>query len=257
MLAGNDHSIHTHGLVVLVVLHSDLTLAVRTQIVHLAVLAHLGQALCQLVSQTDGHGHQLRGLIAGIAEHHALIACTAHLIVGAQCDVGALAVDIGDDGTGVGVKAELCAGVADICHHLADDLLEIDIAVGGDLAHDVDKAGGCAGLAGHTGIGVVGQDLVQNGIRDLVADLVGMSFGDGLRSKQVSCHLFCLLIFYSRVCISCSNIPFKLFCAKNKSAQSPKALSVALLSLGFPQDLAPYAHAQVVGLHRACPLSRS
>ena len=31
----------------------------------------------------------------------------------------------------------------------------------------------------------------------------------------------------------------------------------ALLSLGFPQDLAPCAHAQVVGLHRACPLSRS
>ena len=195
MLAGDDHSIHTHGLVVLIVLHSDLALAIRTQIVHLAVLAHLGQALCQLVSQTDGHRHQLRGLIAGITEHHALIACTAHLIVGAQCDVGALAVDVGDDGTGVGIKAELCAGVADICHHLADDLLEIHIAVGGDLAHDVHKAGGCTGLAGHAGIGVVGQNFVQNGIRDLVADLVGMSFGDGLRSKQVSCHLFCLLKF--------------------------------------------------------------
>ena len=236
VLAGNDHSIHTHGLVVLVVLHSDLALAVRTQIIQLAVLAHLGQALGQLVGQTDGHGHQLRGLIAGIAEHHALIACTAHLIVGAPCDVGALAVDVGDDGTGIGVKAELCAGVADICHHLADDLLEIDIAVGGDLAHDVDKAGGCAGLAGHAGIGVVGQDLVQNGIGDLVADLVGMSFGDGLRSKQtMSCHLFCLLIFYSRVCISCSNIPFTAsFCAKNKSAQSPKALSVCTLISRFP-----------------------
>jgi len=46
--------------------------------------------------------------------------CTAHLIVGAQCNIGALAVNVGDDGAGVGVKAELCAGVADICHHLAD-----------------------------------------------------------------------------------------------------------------------------------------
>ena len=191
VLAGDDHSIHTHGLVVLIVLHSDLALAIRTQIVHLAVLAHLGQALCQLVSQTDGHRHQLRGLIAGIAKHHALVACTADLIVGAKGDIGALAVHIGDDGAGVGVKAELGAGVADIGHDLADDLLEIDIAVGGDLAHDVHKAGGCTGLAGHTGIGVVGQNFVQNGIRDLVADLVGMSFGDGLRSKQVSCHKFC------------------------------------------------------------------
>ena len=57
------------------------------------------------------------------------------------------------------------------------------------------KARGCTGLAGHTGIGVVGQNFVQNGIRDLVADLVGMSLGDGLRSKQVSCQLFCLLKF--------------------------------------------------------------
>ena len=47
------------------VLHSDLALAIRTQIVHLAVLAHLGQALCQLVSQTDGHRHQRRGCCHG------------------------------------------------------------------------------------------------------------------------------------------------------------------------------------------------
>src|SRR5699024_3285484 len=44
---------------------------------------------------------------------------------------------------------------------------------------------------------------------------------------------------------------------KQKDTQNPKAPSVPLLSSGFPQDLAPYAHAQVVGLHRACPLSRS
>ena len=190
VLAGDDHSVHAGGLAVHI-LHRDLTLAVRAQVVQLAALAHLGQLLGQLVGQADGHGHQLRGLIAGIAEHHALIACTAHLIVGAQCDVGALAVDVGDDGTGVGVEAELCTGIADVRHDLADDLLKIDVAVGGDLAHDVDEAGGCTGLAGHAGVGVVGQDLVQDRVGDLVADLVGMSFGNGLRSKQMSCHKSC------------------------------------------------------------------
>src|SRR5699024_1081859 len=44
---------------------------------------------------------------------------------------------------------------------------------------------------------------------------------------------------------------------KQKDTRNPKAPSVPLLSSGFPQDLAPYAHAQVVGLPRACPLSRS
>ena len=194
VLAGDDHGVHAHGLVVLVVLHGHLTLAVRAQVVHLAALAHLSQALCQLVGKADGHGHQLGGLVAGITEHHALIACTAHLIVGAQCNIGALAVNVGDDGAGVGVKAELCAGVADICHHLAD--------------HDVDEAGGCAGLAGHAGVGVVGQDLVQNCIRDLVADLVGMSLGDGLRSKQVSSH------FLPPKCCSCVYLPFHQVCSE-------------------------------------------
>ena len=66
----------------------DLALAVRAQIAHLAVLAHLGQALGQLVGQADGHGHQLRGLVAGITEHHALVAGTAHLVVGAQAMSG-------------------------------------------------------------------------------------------------------------------------------------------------------------------------
>ena len=159
---------------------------------------------------------RLRGLVAGITEHHALVAGAAHLVVGAQGDVGALAVDVGDDGAGVGVKAELCTGVANICHHLTDHLLEVHIAVGGDLAHDVHQTGGSTGLAGHTGIGVVGQDLVQDRIRDLVADLVGMSFGDGLRSKQVSCHWFCLLnSFYNRVCIL-QLLPFIKPCTMKK-----------------------------------------
>ena len=208
VLAGDDHGVHAHGLVVLVVLHGHLALAVRAQVIHFAALAHFGQALCQLVGKADGHGHQLGGLVAGITEHHALIACTAHLIVGAQCNIGALAVNVGDDGAGVSVKAELCAGVADICHHLADDLLEVHIAVGSDLAHNVHKAGGCAGLAGHAGIGVVGQDLVQNCIRDLVADLVGMSLGDGLRSKQVSSH------FLPPKCCSCVYLPFHQVCSE-------------------------------------------
>ena len=204
MLAGDDHGVHAHGLVVLVVLHGHLAFAVRAQVIHLAALAHLSQALCQLVGKADGHGHQLGGLITGITEHHALIACTAHLIVGAQCNIGALAVNVGDDGAGVGVKAELGAGVADIGHDLADDLLEIDIAVGGDLTHDMDHAGRGAGLAGHAGLGVVGQDLVEDGIGDLIADLVGMSLGNGLGSKQMMlCHKIFLhsvalwIFFYS------------------------------------------------------------
>ena len=48
VLAGNDHRVDAHGLAV-VVLHGDLALAVRAQVIQRAVLAHLGQALGQLV----------------------------------------------------------------------------------------------------------------------------------------------------------------------------------------------------------------
>ena len=50
----------------------------------------------------------------------------------------------------------------------------------------------------------------------VVKDLVGMSFGDGLRSKQVSCHWFCLLnSFYNRVCIL-QLLPFIKPCTMKK-----------------------------------------
>ena len=221
VLAGNDHSVHADGLAVHV-LDSDLALAVRTQIVQLAALADFGQLLGQLVGQADGHGHQLGGLVAGITEHHALVAGAADLIVGAEGDVGALAVDVGDDGAGVGVESELCAGIADVSHDLADGLLEIDVAVGGDLAHDVDEAGGCAGLAGHTGVGVVGQDLVEDGVGDLVADLVGMALGDGLRSKQtVLCH-FCTSLALGCVCINIDSflLVHQVYAIKNAQNRS-------------------------------------
>ena len=187
MLGRDDHRVHPDGAVA-VVLHRHLALAVGAQIVHLAALAHLGQPAGQLVGQADGQGHQLGGLVAGVAEHHALVARAADLVVGAEGDVGALPVDVGDDGAGVGVKAVLGAGVADVGHHLADQFLKIDVAAGGDLAHDVDQTGGHAGLAGHAGVGVLGQDLIQDGVRDLVADLVGMPLGDGFGCKKMSCH---------------------------------------------------------------------
>ena len=200
MLGGDDHRVDALGTVVLVILHGDLGLAVGPEVVHQALLPHLGQAHRQLVGQGQGQGHQLGGLIAGIAEHHALVAGAVvqtvvllalfHLqaLVHAHGDVGGLLVDGGDDGAGVAVKAELGPVIADVPHHLAGDLGDVHIAGGGDLAHHMDQAGGHRGLAGHPGLGVLGQDGVQHRVRDLVADLVGMPLGNGLGSKQSFCH---------------------------------------------------------------------
>ena len=201
MLGGDHHGVHPNGSAVFVILHGDLGFAVRAQIVHQALLADLGQAHGHLLGQGNGQGHQLRGLVAGVAEHHALVAgAVVQLAVGgllglqalvhAQGNIAGLLVDVGDHGAGMAVEAILGPVIANVQHHLPRNFGDVHIAVGGDLAHDVDQPRGGAGLAGHAAIGILLQNGVQNGVADLVADLVGMPLGNGFGGKQSSCHDF-------------------------------------------------------------------
>ncbi len=56
------------------------------------------------------------------------------------------------------VEAIVGTGVADIADRIADDLLEIDVGMRGDLAQDQDEAGRRRRLAGNARIGIVAQD---------------------------------------------------------------------------------------------------
>ena len=183
VLAGNNNGIHAHGFAV-IVFNGNLALAIRAQIIHRAVFAHFGQALGQLVGQADGQRHQLGGFVAGITEHHALVAGTGNIIVGAKGNVGALAVNVGDHAAGIAVKTILGAVITNLADDLACNTGNINIAVGRDFAHDVDKTSGTGGLAGNAGTRVLFQDGIQNGIRNLVADFVGMAFGNGFGCEQ-------------------------------------------------------------------------
>lgn len=77
-----------------------LRLAVWAQIFERTVLAHLGKLLGQTMGEVDGHGHELRGLVAGKAEHHALITGTENVeLVGAVfLELGARVDALGDIG---------------------------------------------------------------------------------------------------------------------------------------------------------------
>ena len=121
-------------------------------------------------------GHQLGRLIARKAEHHPRVAGAAHIY--ARGDIGRLLVDADHDAAGLGVKAVLGARIADLSNGLPDDPRDVDVAIRGDLPHHHDQAGGHDGLAGHPGQRIFGQDRVEEGVRDLVGQLVGMAFGD-------------------------------------------------------------------------------
>ena len=139
VLGGDHHRIHTDGPVVLVVLHRHLGLAVRPQVVHLALLADLRQLHGQLLGQGDGQGHELGGLVAGVAEHHALVpravvqAVVLLALLGLQAlvhphgDVARLLVNGGNHRAGLAVEAEFCPVIADLLHHLPGNLGDVHI----------------------------------------------------------------------------------------------------------------------------------
>ena len=101
------------------VAHGELGLRVGAQPRQSSVAAHLGLPLHDAVGVVDGQRHQLRGLVARVAEHEALV--TRALIeiepvafVHALGDVGRLAVDRGQHGARLVVEADLRGVVADL-----------------------------------------------------------------------------------------------------------------------------------------------
>ena len=136
----------------------------------------------QLVRQRDRRRHQLRRLVGGVAEHHALVAGAAG--VHALRDVRRLAVDRRDHRAGVRVEALERVVVADLLDRLAHQRLEVDVGLGRDLAGNDHQAGAGQRLAGHAAVGVLRQAGIENRVGDLVGDLVGMTLGHGLTGKQ-------------------------------------------------------------------------
>ena len=159
-------------------------------------------------------------------------------LVDAHGDVGGLLVDGGHHRAGAVVEAVGRVGVADALHGAADDGGDVGVVLGGDLAHHGDNTGGGEGLTGHVGIGIVGQNVVQDGIGDLVADFVGVALGDGLRGKQTLCH---------------NVVPsFLTRARKTRPAGWRSAWCSSILIFRFPRRIWHLA-LQVAGFHRAVP----
>lgn len=199
VLGADEHRIHVHRLAV-AVFNGHLALAVGSHPGNRAVLALFCHLLGELVRQVDGSGHKGGGLVAGVAEHHPLVTGAdlvqlfgGHLaalylqrVVHAEGNIRALAADGREHGAGVAVEAFFAAVVADLLDHLAHQFIEVDERLGGDLAEYHHKTGLGGGFAGHAAAGVLLQAGVQNGVGNLVAELVGVSFGHRLGREFVT-----------------------------------------------------------------------
>jgi len=181
VLGRDDHGIDPARLAVGVIFHRDLAFAIGTKVAELAGFADLRQASGQLVGQGNGKRHELRGFIGCIPEHHALIAGSA--CVHAHGNVAGLFVDGRDHGAGVGIEAVDRVVIADGSDHAAYQRLEIDIGACTDFSCNHYQTGRGQGFAGNPAMRVLVQTGVENCVGDLVGNLIGMSFGYGLRGK--------------------------------------------------------------------------
>src|SRR5690606_6257989 len=73
--------------------------------------------------------------------------------------------------------------VADLADHVAHDGGDVAVPGGADLAGHVHQTGGHHGLHGDPGVAVLRQQVVEDRVGDLVADLVGVPFGDRFGSE--------------------------------------------------------------------------
>jgi hypothetical protein len=167
--------------------HRDLALGVRAQEGQAAVLAQLGLALDQAVRVVDRRGHQLGRLVAGVAEHQALVAGAGVQVVVAGVvhalgDVVALLVVADHDRAALVVDAVFGVVVADALDRVACDLDVVDMRVGAVISPASTTRPVLVRVSAATR--VLRQDCVENRVRDLVGDLVGMAFGDGFGSEE-------------------------------------------------------------------------
>ena len=156
---------------------------------------HLHQDFVAVVERC---GHEVRGLVAGEAEHDALVARAFVLVVAgidALGDVRRLRMKVVGKIERLPMKALLLIADAldDAAHRLLDLLadsgrpiaLAVHDSLAADFAGEDHFLGGGQGFASDARLRVLRQEQVDDGIGNLVGDLVGMAFGNGLGGEEI------------------------------------------------------------------------
>lgn len=188
VVLGADHDgVHTHGLVrFAVVFHRHLTLGVGAEVGNHMPLAELRQLDEQQVRQVECERQVARGLGAGVAKHHALVAGALVLLlaaVHAAVDVARLLVYGGEHAAGVGVEHVGALVVANLLDGATSHVGEVDIRLRLHFACEHHLSGGDEGFARHLRLWVESEKLVENSIANLIGNLVGVPFGNGFRCE--------------------------------------------------------------------------
>ena len=189
VLGGQHHGVDAVGHAVHIA-QRDLALGIGAQKGQAAVFAQLGLALHQAVCVINRGGHQLGRFVAGITKHQALVARAGiQMVVGrlvhALGNVVGLLVVANHHRTAFVVDAVVGVVVADALDGVARHLDVVHMRVGGDFTGQHDQAGVGQGFSGHAAARVLFENCVQNRVRNLIGHLVGVTFRNGFRGKEI------------------------------------------------------------------------
>ncbi len=195
MLGRQHHGIDTMRLAIDIA-HGHLALGIRPQERQTAILAQLGLTLHQTVCIVDRRRHQLWGFITGVTEHQALVTGAGiQIIVGRVIhtlgDVVGLLVIADHDGAALVVNPVLGIVIADTLDRIARHLDVIHMRIGGNFTGQNNQTGVAQRLRSYAREGVLGEDGIQDCIRNLVSNLIGMAFRNRFGSKEeIICHIW-------------------------------------------------------------------
>ena len=164
--------------------HRDLGLAVGTYPGSFLRAPERRQSFRETVGKLNWHRHQLVRLVGGVPEHHSLITRAAG--VDSLRDIWRLFVDGADHRASFRVKSKRRVVVADSIDRRANYFGNVDVGLCRDLTGNTCQTGSHQGFAGDSGGGIVFENCIEDGIRDRVRHLVGMTLGDGFGCEQMS-----------------------------------------------------------------------
>lgn len=196
MLARKDNGVNAewdNGAAIVLVLHGDLGLGIWAQPWDGSVTAGTGHLGVQCVGELEGQWEELWGLIGGITEHDTLVTGTELLkslvVVKTLGDIWGLLLNGDEDVASLVVKSLGGIIISDVLDGTADNLLVIELGLGGNLTKNHHHTGLGSGLASNLGERVLSQAGIENGIGDLISDLIWVSLTDRLGLEKELVYL--------------------------------------------------------------------
>mmetsp|Transcript_47259 Transcript_47259/g.143101 ORF Transcript_47259/g.143101 Transcript_47259/m.143101 type:complete len:253 (+) Transcript_47259:704-1462(+) len=194
VLSGDDDGVNTcrGGYTVLeLVFAGDLGLAIRTDPVAGAVLAHLSELGAQGGGELVSERHERLSLIGGISKHDTLVT-SANVLnldrINRLGNIRGLLLDSNDHIAGLVIETLRGIIVSNVADSITDDLLVIDSGLGGDLTKDHHHASLAASFASDTAGLIASNAGIKNRIRHLIAEFIRVALVHGLGSEKEGRH---------------------------------------------------------------------